>query len=97
MITHPCPTRTKDPAPPLAAISPDDLKPRLGDFAGRDALTRKEAAAMLGVTPDSLSQMICRAEIALPYVLMGKRKRIYSRRITEALILSRCVIPENAA
>ncbi len=64
------------------------------DFVGEDALERKQAAALLHLTPDSFSSMIARDELKLPYVQVGKRKRIYSRRLIIEFLHSRRVLPE---
>jgi len=68
-----------------------------GDFIGADGLTRKQAAALLHITPDSFSAMQSRGELNLEYVEVGQRKRIYSRRQIMEYLRSRHRRPEVAA
>lgn len=56
-----------------------------------DRLERKEAAALLGLTPDSFSVMQARGDLNLSYTVVGKRKRFYSRREILDLLDSRRV------
>lgn len=66
------------------------------DFIGDDALERKQAADLLHLTADSFSSMIARGELRIPYVQVGRRKRIYSRRQIIEFLHSRRVVPEVA-
>jgi excisionase family DNA binding protein len=55
-------------------------------------LTRREAADLLGISPETLTIWACTKRYPLPYVKVGRSVR-YRRTDLEAFIESRTVVP----
>lgn len=51
-------------------------------------LTRKEAAAELGVSPQTLANWACSGRVSIPFYKVGKKKVIYHKSDLDAYLAS---------
>ncbi|WP_049613440.1 helix-turn-helix domain-containing protein [Yersinia pekkanenii] len=51
-------------------------------------LTRKEAAAELGVSPQTLANWACSGSVSIPFYKVGKKKVIYHKSDLDAYLAS---------
>ncbi|WP_145495596.1 helix-turn-helix domain-containing protein [Yersinia massiliensis] len=51
-------------------------------------LTRKEAAAELGVSPQTLANWACSGSVPIPFYKVGKKKVIYHKSDLDAYLAS---------
>lgn len=60
----------------------------------RELLSSADAAAYLGLSPDSLTVMRCRGSVTIPYYKVGRRV-MYDRAELDAWLEDRRVVPQS--